>query len=208
MYSFSVVYLFQFTHPVRGATYEAFLELKALWFQFTHPVRGATQQYQIGKVGGEFQFTHPVRGATRTIPQTSTRRTKFQFTHPVRGATGYAHSRGERGYRFNSRTPCGVRQPHREGGCERGEVSIHAPRAGCDFSLALESASSSLFQFTHPVRGATSSPSQRSRQVRSFNSRTPCGVRQRATRARVGAAPFQFTHPVRGATLRVQSLEP
>ena len=34
--------MFQFTHPVRGATASWMYPLYPIWFQFTHPVRGAT----------------------------------------------------------------------------------------------------------------------------------------------------------------------
>ena len=34
--------MFQFTHPVRGATSLIDCPLEAVVFQFTHPVRGAT----------------------------------------------------------------------------------------------------------------------------------------------------------------------
>ena len=35
-------------------------------------------------------------------------------------------------------------------------VSIHAPRAGCDASADNDISRAFVFQFTHPVRGATS----------------------------------------------------
>ena len=35
------------------------------------------------------------------------------------------------------------------------EVSIHAPREGCDTSEQAEFVKEQLFQFTHPGRGAT-----------------------------------------------------
>ena len=55
---------FQFTHPVRGATYNWTLSELLQEFQFTHPVRGATLGRDIYHIFCEFQFTHPVRGAT------------------------------------------------------------------------------------------------------------------------------------------------
>ena len=61
------------------------------------------------------------------------------------------------------------------------EISIHAPREGCDDLVQVEATITSAFQSTHPVRGATN---------------------------RLGAsnrnAVFQSTHPVRGATDRRQ----
>ena len=104
---------------------------------------------------GTFQSTHPVRGATRTQsvrrcckcnfnPRTPcgvrrcrsrpTRRSRrtFQSTHPVRGAT-----------RSRAEDQAGQ------------EISIHAPRAGCDAARRTLSAVSAH-----------------------FNPRTPCGVRR------------------------------
>ena len=123
-----------------------------------------------------FQFTHPVWGATQYLliiryQQTSfNSRTPcgvrlwrcpllfpilmFQFTHPVWGATGL--------------TLVVI---------SNGVVSIHAPRVGCDLkrilvsltrvcfnsrtpcgvrpTIALHSSEIRMFQFTHPVWGAT-----------------------------------------------------
>ena len=78
---------------------------------------------------------------------------------------------------FNSRTPCGVRRHHRQPAATRYIVSIHAPRVGCDprttsvrchdgcfnsrtpCGVRLEQLPayrvSVVFQFTHPVWGAT-----------------------------------------------------
>ena len=105
----------------------------------------------------------------------------------------------ETAWRFNSRTPCGVRP------------SKSRPARLPDW-----------FQFTHPVWGATlsggGSPIQnvvsihaprvgcdprhvwRIHASRSFNSRTPCGVRLRLPSALSSPPTFQFTHPVWGAT--------
>ena len=78
-----------------------------------------------------FQFTHPVWGATY-LPPTRIRRSRFQFTHPVWGAT-WKVSR-----KVSSR-----------------QVSIHAPRVGCDFKVGSTAYTEEPFQFTHPVWGAT-----------------------------------------------------
>ena len=124
-----------------------------------------------------FQFTHPVRGATDSVFYDRESAMKFQFTHPVRGATA---------------TPSRPRL--------RLQVSIHAPRAGCDLVRLDSHARLEVFQFTHPVRGATAQGRRNLCSLHCFNSRTPCGVRRRATEATRTAVAFQFTHPVRGAT--------
>ena len=102
------------------------------------------------------------------------------------------------------------------------EVSIHAPRAGCDYIARGKRCPFVRFQFTHPVRGATvESLRQELAQyvsihapragcdgsialvnliVLRFNSRTPCGVRPKALELARSYKMFQFTHPVRGAT--------
>ena len=75
---------------------------------------------------------------------------KFQFTHPVRGPTPVPEVVG-----------LGV------------EVSIHAPREGCDNFKSAQDTISPAFQFTHPVRGATNAPFEIFRDKLRFNSRTP-----------------------------------
>ena len=140
----------------------------------------------------------------------------------MRGATPIIRPCSYTSYCFNSRTPCGVRP---QKACRRagdGGVSIHAPRAGCDARSPATHTSLTRFQFTHPVRGATSQmlflslclccfnsrtpcgvrhPSSRASTSRiCFNSRTPCGVRHPAVLVTLVNLMFQFTHPVRGAT--------
>ena len=79
-----------------------------------------------------FQFTHPVWGATPASLAIAGRLVMFQFTHPVWGATGDAELQILHAVGFNSRTPCGVRQPS-----------------------VLPTSYLRPFQFTHPVWGAT-----------------------------------------------------
>ena len=104
----SLAVLFQFTHPVWGATWGVWLVVHSWEFQFTHPVWGATDRQRVDPRRCTFQFTHPVWGATSNTA-TGERATKFQFTHPVWGATA-----------VQIRVYLVLR------------VSIHAPRVGCD----------------------------------------------------------------------------
>ena len=78
----------------------------------------------------------------------------FQFTHPVWGAT----------IRLNSLSA-------------KLQVSIHAPRVGCDYDAKNWADLFLEFQFTHPVWGETITRIYMIRQITRFNSRTPCGVR-------------------------------
>ena len=101
---------------------------------------------------------------------------QFQFTHPGRGATA-----------------CRSTLPYDQ------DVSIHAPREGCDHKLGANSlyfssfnsrtpggvrrhfwifvSSLGMFQFTHPGRGATGLHIDKTKRPSRFNSRTPGGVR-------------------------------
>ena len=197
---------FQFTHPVRGATNVKNQVLYASGtFQFTHPVRGATASRQTARQATRFQFTHPVRGATFAFQEEVVYLPCFNSRTPcgvrllLRPLRIFLSS-------FNSRTPCGVRLKwcrrlsavclfqftHPVRGATHGnaeltqlcEVSIHAPRAGCDSNVTNCDKSRAQFQFTHPVRGAT----------------------QRAWLSMGRLFQFQFTHPVRGATTHAVSL--
>ena len=156
-----------------------FGRLAAREFQSTHPVRGATCSRPASpgrpsdfnprtpcgvRPGGaddraprrEFQSTHPVRGATIYTPVNADG-TPFQSTHPVRGAT-----------------------QTRPTALPYTEISIHAPRAGCDGG-----------------RGRCG------QGTRDFNPRTPCGVRRLWLSLCQAGFEFQSTHPVRGATIFV-----
>ena len=146
----------------------------------------------------------------------------FQFTHPVWGATASLACLASSGRCFNSRTPCGVRLDAEECALDVWWVSIHAPRVGCDTTSRLASGLVTLFQFTHPVWGATEFIGIHKKPSTGFNSRTPCGVRppifdgrgrtkcfnsRTPCGVRLGDAfksvrqpLFQFTHPVWGAT--------
>ena len=170
--------MFQFTHPVRGATAMESYSRKALNVSIHAPRAGcdtpqphdvrdrdlvsihapragcdtAPRDHEMRSAA--FQFTHPVRGATLSSPDPP-KRSMFQFTHPVRGATSIGGNRRLILAGFNSRTPCGVRRWKQRGAWAEKRVSIHAPRAGCDICLDFEVFHPTMFQFTHPVRGAT-----------------------------------------------------
>ncbi len=74
---------------------------------------GATPKpNQTKSINQKFQFTHPVWGATDyTLADHET--LAFQFTHPVWGATAILLT-----------------------ACNPKQVSIHAPRVGCDRELS------------------------------------------------------------------------
>ena len=125
---------------------------------------------------------------------------EFQSTHPMRGATMPAIRTWSSCTYFNPRTPCGVRHYHLLiFGCDF-TISIHAPHAGCDMKETREVVPVTLFQSTHPMRGATRPEYPGGPDARDFNPRTPCGVRPVWRLRRATLKGFQSTHPMRGAT--------
>ena len=60
---------------------------------------------------------------------------------------------------------------------------------------------SSIFQSTHPLRGATTDMRLPQQHLLDFNPRTPCGVRLCQWCKNSDADKFQSTHPLRGATI-------
>ena len=110
---------------------------------------------------------------------------QFQSTHPSRGATRRARQPGEKLTHFNPRTPRGVR---REAGLPLISFTNFNPRTPRGVRPAPSSTpqwSRTIFQSTHPSRGAT-----RSCALRCFSST------------------FQSTHPSRGATLPASTPAP
>ena len=148
----------------------------------------------------------------------------FQSTHPARGATTDHRTGGGRTVYFNPRTPRGVRLMEIDGILVRLDISIHAPREGCDADLHGSSSGDPTisihapregcdankmgtsmqmiqFQSTHPARGATRlaiiSPPQNNISIHA--------PREGCDRVAMCLPPrdkqFQSTHPARGATV-------
>ena len=194
-------YKFQSTHPARGATKcgHVFL-LSLVYFNprtprgVRHPVPLCLHLHRL-----EFQSTHPARGATAGRPRSAARAAisihapregcdaerdggphaahEFQSTHPARGATRLLPRPGARQDYFNPRTPRGVRLLVAVVGPGRLNISIHAPREGCDTDFRAVRVQKFQFQSTHPARGATDSTIRYPGDSVNFNPRTPRGVR-------------------------------
>ena len=95
-----------------------------------------------------------MRGATHphAAPNVPTR---FQSTHPVRGATAFRElDKGVKDISIHApREGCDCLIVNKRVDIE--DISIHAPREGCDAPFSTICATESVFQSTHPVRGAT-----------------------------------------------------
>ena len=146
-----------------------------------------------------FQFTHPVWGATEIESRELDVARPFQFTHPVWGATLSPLMHRLDYFRFNSRTPCGVRREIIARAGFDSKFQFTHPVWGATSHFCARRLFQAMFQFTHPVWGATSALGYQEIEGRvsihaprvgcdftslyllitesSFNSRTPCGVR-------------------------------
>ena len=169
---------FQFTHPVWGATTVS-LPLSALIikFQFTHPVWGATIIRKIRNFNNHgfnsrtpcgvrqltfpllvsclmFQFTHPVWGAT--LLEEVNKREALVSIHAPRVGCDSRHT-GRRGSRqcFNSRTPCGVRLKTILAIIKNSNSFNSRTPCGVRPDARTDKQYRQMFQFTHPVWGAT-----------------------------------------------------
>ena len=104
-------------------------------------------------------------------------------------------------HNFNPRAPCGARLHVVEGFGVGLRISIHAPRAGRDFSFHGLLGQLSTFQSTRPVRGATKRQANITGNLIHFNPRAPCGARRGFGPLYKSMMIFQSTRPVRGATV-------
>ena len=102
------------------------------WFQFTHPGRGATKPDR-AVVVDRSRFNSRTPGGVRL--QLSARYGSYSTGFNSRTPGGVRHTRDfcqASSICFNSRTPGGVRLRTLRLRVTRSEVSIHAPREGCD----------------------------------------------------------------------------
>ena len=122
-------------------------------FQSTHPVRGATTNSATVSFICGFQSTHPVRGAT--LLQVRGRYVQPISIHAPRAGCDCLRAPSRAMHPISIHAPRAGCDSKVDTGGESKNISIHAPRAGCDARPARPSARSTVFQSTHPVRGAT-----------------------------------------------------
>ena len=80
------------------------------------------------------------------------------------------------------------------------DISIHAPREGCDYANDEGMAWPSVFQSTHPVRGATGNLHRPKRDAGISIHAPREGCDWETGMSTMDIDIFQSTHPVRGAT--------
>ena len=152
-------------------------------FQSTHPVRGATSRLvQLCRTAYHFNPRTPCGVRPRARAYACARNTNFNPRTPCGVRRPFDSAYALCDIDFNPRTPCGVRpsarklilcswkyfNPRTPCGVRLAQmiklygltnISIHAPRAGCDNAAAINAAEES-----------------------DFNPRTPCGVRRTGRR--------------------------
>ena len=149
-----VLFSFQSTLPLRGATGQAYILPYGNKFQSTLPLRGATRNGR-GCIRFLFYFNpHSPCGERRPGERPDGRRREFQSTLPLRGATR-----------------------HLQLGRERRQISIHTPLAGSDTPPCVLSAAVIDFN-PHSPCGERPRTMRRSSPCHSyFNPHSPCGER-------------------------------
>ena len=125
-----------------------------------------------------FQSTHPARGATCSSCRKSSH-FAFQSTHPARGATARSCCYLVKDGHFNPRIPQGVRLLSSVFSLNSKHFNPRTPQ-GVRWAVIVINILLSVFQSTHPARGATHQLSFAFPFYRIF----------------------QSTHPARGATIR------
>ena len=146
--------MFQFTHPVRGATKPSkpFLALPPVSI---HAPRAGCDSTRWSGHSVATVSIHAPRAGCDATERELLRYTNVSIHAPRAGCDRQRSTQSTCTTSFNSRTPCGVRQWANRTLGSRKRVSIHAPRVGCD-PICYETFRRYMFQFTHPVWGATS----------------------------------------------------
>ena len=169
-------------------------------FQPTLPLRGATHEHGPGGQPQPASTHAPLAGSD--VPRVELFRDLRVSTHaPLAGSDMPITSAAQPSpFCFNPRSPCGERRARRERRHLRGPVSTHAPLAGSDANVRLSTLSSSGFQPTLPLRGATKSRAANSMAI-VFQPTLPLrGATMHPMPSGMPAPVFQPTLPLRGAT--------
>ena len=124
---------------------------------------------------------------------------QFQSTHPARGATYGPGVGAGLGQYFNPRTPRGVRLFHGGAFFSQRHFNPRTPR-GVRRKGSVSHPSCTVFQSTHPARGATKTPPDKKTvaEISIHAPREGCDARRLYCGDHAGQ--FQSTHPARGAT--------
>ena len=222
-------YLFQSTHPLRGATIKdgklvqaagdfnprtpcgvrlisSVRATRSRRFQSTHPLRGATLLLLLCKRVFAFQSTHPLRGATG-FTMMDEDDGEISIHAPLAGCDAFAGTARVRHDNFNPRTPCGVRLERMALEWRQDEFQSTHPLRGATWGMS-RARTLSAISIHAPLAGCDTLDHARRTAPTDFNPRTPCGVRRGSDGAGQEERIFQSTHPLRGATAALNFIRP
>ena len=157
-------------------------------FQSTPPVRGATLLDARCREDVMISIHAPRAGGDAAAGLAIIKKGVISIHAPRAGGDDIRRLRGRCSIISIHAPRAGGDRPADAGLVGDGCISIHAPRAGGDASAAKSAKSTTQFQSTPPVRGATASEKRFTSARRYFNPRPPCGGRlQLGVEARDGA---------------------
>ena len=190
--------LFQSTHSLRSATRGRKNSFLPCWFQSTHSLRSATGCKRKRFSLSSFQSTHSLRSATRNFSAyCGDEAVSIHALLAECDLHTFPSAFAVRG--FNPRTPCGVRPNPRSRYSWYSSVSIHALLAECDlkgacdwckYSVSIHALLAecdikddwrlgSIIVSIHALLAECDRPNEFIIGFfKSFNPRTPCGVRR------------------------------
>ena len=169
-------------------------------FQSTHPLRGATGQLAPAGAGDEISIHAPLAGCDHPTVAGWAWSRAISIHAPLAGCD-FTSCACRSGFSdFNPRTPCGVRPCWLSREYSQKNFNPRTP-CGVRRKTRRRLGRSSIFQSTHPLRGATTDMRLPQQHLLDFNPRTPCGVRLCQWCKNSDADKFQSTHPLRGATI-------
>ena len=146
---------FQSTHPLRGATIDNLaVTVVKLYFNPRTPCGVRLPSIYTLTTPAEFQSTHPLRGAT-FCTQKLNNFPKISIHAPLAGCDPVPAESFTTDQHFNPRTPCGVRPVHHTIPVLRSLFQSTHPLRGATLRLNTGASSMPIFQSTHPLRGAT-----------------------------------------------------
>ena len=133
-YSFqlSTMFVFQSTHPSRGATCQSCWHRRRVDISIHAPLTGCDTDEIAEVCEGRYFNPRTPHGVRLRMVGFHRYRIPFQSTHPSRGATRIRQPKPGGTTNFNPRTPHGVRLYSIIPNVTVIPISIHAPLTGCD----------------------------------------------------------------------------
>ena len=168
-------------------------------FQSTHPLRGATGAYGWEEVTSDISIHAPLAGCDAFALRGGGEAGNISIHAPLAGCDDEQISILRAMVDFNPRTPCGVRQPNGQTSTSSSRFQSTHPLRGATCSLPVK-IRRQQFQSTHPLRGATTLGIETAESFR-FQSTHPLrGATNAIRNSATNDYKFQSTHPLRGAT--------